>query len=166
LHLYSNSTGNHNSRSKSKKQLNKSASSADHLDKTGGFETSVAPPVALGRRGFSLERPLENIEKKKSASESNLLAAATSSNDIAPTTADTGHSVAFIQKFVSQFFLSKLIQDILRFFSCLLVVIWYRLFPKKNKNFSLENYFQFQCKKNIATKHRKHIFYPVPRISY
>ena len=100
--LYSNSTGNHNSRSKSKKQLNKSASSADHLDKTGGFETSVAPPVALGRRGFSLERPLENIEKKKSASESNLLAAATSSNDIAPTTADTGHSVAFIQKFVSK----------------------------------------------------------------
>ena len=104
MHFYSNSTGNHNSRSKSKKQLNKSASSADHLDKTGGFETSVAPPVALGRRGFSLERPLENIEKKKSASESNLLAAATSSNDIAPTTADTGHSVAFIQKFVSTFF--------------------------------------------------------------
>ena len=98
MHLYSNYTGNHNSRSKSKKQLNKSASSADHLDKTGGFETSVAPPVALGRRGFSLERPLENIEKKKSASESNLLAAATSSNDIAPTTTDTGHSVAFIQK--------------------------------------------------------------------
>ena len=105
MNLYSNSTGNHNSRSKSKKQLNKSASSADHLDKTGGFETSVAPPVALGRRGFSLERPLENIEKKKSASESNLLAAATSSNDIAPTTADTGHSVAFIQKFVSNFLL-------------------------------------------------------------
>ena len=117
MHLYSNSTGNHNSRSKSKKQLNKSASSADHLDKTGGFETSVAPPVALGRRGFSLERPLENIEKKKSASESNLLAAATSSNDIAPTTADTGHSVAFIQTFVSKFFfLSKLIQGIMRGF--------------------------------------------------
>ena len=116
MHLFSNSTGNHNSRSKSKKQLNKSASSADHLDKTGGFETSVAPPVALGRRGFSLERPLENIEKKKSASESNLLAAATSSNDIAPTTADTGHSVAFIQKFVSKLFLSKIIQNSLRFF--------------------------------------------------
>ena len=98
--------------------MNKSASSADHLDKTGGFETSVAPPVALGRRGFSLERPLENIEKKKSASESNLLAAANSSNDIAPTTADTGHSVAFIQKFCLEIFilLSKLIQDILRGF--------------------------------------------------
>ena len=51
--LCSNPSGNHNSRSKSKKQqLNKSASSADHLDKTGGFEASVAPPVALGRRGF------------------------------------------------------------------------------------------------------------------
>ena len=47
---------------------------------------------------FSLERPLENIEKKKSASESNLLAAATSTNDIAPTKNDTGHSVTFIQK--------------------------------------------------------------------
>ena len=91
-------SGNHNSRSKSKKQFNKSASSADHLDKTGGFEASVAPPVALGRRGFSLERPLENIEKKKSASESNLLAAAATSNDIAPTTADTGHSAAFKHK--------------------------------------------------------------------
>ena len=80
--------------------MNKSASSADNLDKTGGFETSVAPPVALGRRGFSLERPLENIEKKKSASESNLLAAATSSNDIAPTTANSGNSVAFIFRYL------------------------------------------------------------------
>ena len=52
---------------------------------------------------FSLERPLENIEKKKSASESNLLAAATSTNDIAPTKNDTGHSVTFIQKSLTIF---------------------------------------------------------------
>ena len=68
--------GNQNSRNSAKKSqsnpISKSASSADNLDKTGGFEEK-ALPVALGRRGFSLERPLETAEKKKSASESNLL---------------------------------------------------------------------------------------------
>ena len=83
-------SGNQNSRdtrhqnSKKHQAINKSASSADNLDKTGGFEAQVALPVALGsnnRRGFSsLERPLETSEKKKSASESNLLSAASSGN--------------------------------------------------------------------------------------
>ena len=59
------------------KKMSKSASSADHLDKTGGFEGPSPQPIAALskslRRGFSLDRPLETSEKKKSASESNLL---------------------------------------------------------------------------------------------
>lgn len=56
--------------------MSKSASSADHLDKTGGFENCDKAPVALSKRSFSLERPLEN----KSASESNLLTATSTDN--------------------------------------------------------------------------------------
>lgn len=70
LALLRRSGGGQASNNQSKKSLSKSASSADHLDKTGGFEANIDAPVAI-RRGFSLERPLE--EKKKSASESNLL---------------------------------------------------------------------------------------------
>ena len=65
---------------RSSKKLSKSASSADHLDKTGGFEETPrdpqGPPITAVlskslRRGFSLDRALE--PSKKSASESNLL---------------------------------------------------------------------------------------------
>ena len=73
--------GGNNSRSFNKKQvsaLSKSASSADHLDKTGGFEVGGVAPKALSKtlgRGLSLEKssydPPSNT--KKSASESNLL---------------------------------------------------------------------------------------------
>ena len=88
LALLRRSGGGNNQRSS--KKLSKSASSADHLDKTGGFEERL--PSAQGpagpitavlskslRRGFSLDRPLETSEKKKSASESNLLGVANNS---------------------------------------------------------------------------------------
>ena len=82
--------GSNNSRTyNNKKQvsaaaLGKSASSAEHLDKTGGFEVGgggVAAPKALLLsktlgRGLSLDRSYDNnppADKKKSASESNLL---------------------------------------------------------------------------------------------
>ena len=81
--------GSNNSRTYNKKQvsaLGKSASSAEHLDKTGGFEElgggggGVAHPKALLSktlgRGLSLDRTYDNnpsADKKKSASESNLL---------------------------------------------------------------------------------------------
>ena len=79
--------GNNQRTSTSNKKISKSASSADHLDKTGGFEgPSAAPPIAALskslRRGFSLDRHLETSEKKKSASESNLLGVA-SNQDLA-----------------------------------------------------------------------------------